>query len=182
MNPFLLDPELLRKLVRRFAVPSLYARAQYFRRYRALVSPRAEVDYSSEVDWGPGCIIASFTKVKIAGHFRMGRRVHIGTNCFIGISTGGVTIGDNVMISPNCTLVGGNYVYDRPDVPLHEQGTTSKGITIGDNSWIGANSCILDGSVIGANVIVVAGSVVSGEVPDRSIVQGNPAKVIFKRR
>jgi acetyltransferase-like isoleucine patch superfamily enzyme len=41
---------------------------------------------------------------------------------------------------------------------------------------------VLGGTEIGDNVIVSAGSVVSGTVPPNSIVLGNPAKVIFKRR
>jgi acetyltransferase-like isoleucine patch superfamily enzyme len=41
---------------------------------------------------------------------------------------------------------------------------------------------VLDGAEIGDDCIVSAGSIVSGSIPPRSIVQGNPAKVIFTRR
>jgi acetyltransferase-like isoleucine patch superfamily enzyme len=67
-------------------------------------------------------------------------------------------------------------------VPLQEQGTESKGVRIGDRVWIGANSVVLDGTEIGEDCLVSAGSVVSGRIPPRTIVQGNPAKVIFTRR
>ena len=67
-------------------------------------------------------------------------------------------------------------------VPVYDQGTTSQGVRIGDRTWIGAGCTILDGSTLGADVIVTPGSVVSGDVPDRSIVQGNPAQTIFTRR
>ena len=182
MQMFHLDSRLTKKLLRRFLIPSIAVRALYFKRFRALVSPRAEVDHSPLAQWGRGCIIASFTKVKIDGPFEMGKRVHIGTGCFVGVGPGGVFVGDNVMISPNCVLIASNYRYDRLDVPLHEQGSTSKGIRIGRNSWLGAGACVLDGAEIGDNVIVAAGSVVSGKIADNAIVQGNPARVIFTRR
>lgn len=51
-------------------------------------------------------------------------------------------------------------------------------ISIDENSFIGARSSILPGTVIGKNVIVGACSVVKGNIPDNSIVVGNPAKVI----
>jgi len=53
---------------------------------------------------------------------------------------------------------------------------------IGENVWIGGNSVVLDGTTIGNNVIVASGSVVSGHIPDNVILQGNPAKEIFRRR
>ena len=50
---------------------------------------------------------------------------------------------------------------------------------IGDNVFIGMNAIILNGANIGNNVIIGAGSVVSGQIPDNSVVAGNPAKVIM---
>ena len=53
-------------------------------------------------------------------------------------------------------------------------------IVIGSNSFIGARSSLLPGTVIGNNCIVGSGCVVKGIVPDNSIVIGNPAKIIKK--
>lgn len=53
-------------------------------------------------------------------------------------------------------------------------------IIIGNNVFIGMNSMILPNVRIGSNVIIGAGSVVRHDVPDNSVVMGNPAKVIFK--
>jgi acetyltransferase-like isoleucine patch superfamily enzyme len=85
-------------------------------------------------------------------------------------------------VSPNCTILTSNYRFDRLGIPLQEQGTESKGVRIGHRVWLGANSVVLDGADIGDDCIVSAGSIVSGSIPPRSIVQGNPAKVIFTRR
>jgi acetyltransferase-like isoleucine patch superfamily enzyme len=154
----------------------------YFWRHRAVVSRKAEVDLASSTSWGPGCVVSAFTKMKISGPFVMGRRVQIATGCSIGVGKAGLTVGDDVLVSPNCTIVTGHYRFERLGVPLTEQGTESRSVRIGHRVWIGANSVVLAGAEIGDDVIVSAGSVVTGKIPSNSIVLGNPAKVIFTRR
>lgn len=51
-------------------------------------------------------------------------------------------------------------------------------VVIKDNVYVGNNSLIMAGVTIGNNVIVAAGSVITKNVPDNSIVGGNPAKII----
>lgn len=53
-------------------------------------------------------------------------------------------------------------------------------VTIGNNVFVGYQSVILCNVRIGNNVIVGAGSVVTHDIPDNSVVAGNPAKVIMK--
>jgi acetyltransferase-like isoleucine patch superfamily enzyme len=86
------------------------------------------------------------------------------------------------MIGAHTSIIGGNYKYDRLDMPICLQEEISKGITIGRDVWVGSGSVILDGSHIGNGSIITPNSVVSAKIPDYVIVQGNPAKVIFKRR
>ncbi|MEO5594445.1 MAG: DapH/DapD/GlmU-related protein, partial [Chitinophagaceae bacterium] len=50
--------------------------------------------------------------------------------------------------------------------------------TIGDGSWIGANSVITAGVTVGMYCVIAAGSVVTKDVPDYSIAAGSPAKII----
>ncbi len=52
-------------------------------------------------------------------------------------------------------------------------------ICVGNNVFIGNNSILLPGVIIGDNYIIGAGSVVSKNVPENSVVAGNPAKVIM---
>jgi acetyltransferase-like isoleucine patch superfamily enzyme len=160
----------------------VFVRLYYLWKHGAIISRKAEVDLAPPTTWGRGCVISAFTKVKISGPFVMGRGVQISTGCFLGAGPAGLTLGDDVLIGPNCTILTGTYVFDRLDIPLQEQGTISKGVRIGHRAWIGSNSVVLAGADIGENVIVSAGSVVSGQVPPNSIVLGNPAKIIFTRR
>lgn len=170
------------KSVRRALIPTAVVRLYYLAKHGTVISDRCEIDFSTTTDWGRGCVIGAFTKVKIWGSFVMGRGVQVGSHTFIGAGPGGLIIGDDVLISPNCTILTTSYRYDQLGVPLTSQDIDSRGVKIGHRVWLGANSVVLDGTQIGDDVIVSAGSIVSGRIPERAIVQGNPAKVIFTRR
>ena len=171
------------KFIRRFFLPTPLLTLIYMLKFKAKVSPRAEVELSPYLILGQGCQISSFCKIKAAdGPLKIGSNVHIGSNCFISSGKAGVDIGNDCMVGPNVTIIGNNHRYDRLDVPIRMQGWTSKGIRIGSNVWIGAGVSILDGAIIEDGVIVTPNSVVSGKVLANSIFQGNPGKVVFVRR
>lgn len=93
-------------------------------------------------------------------------------------------IGDCVIISKNVLFLNHDYSITCGLNSLGRNVTHDayflKSIYIGDNVFIGANSILLPGVHIGANSIIGAGSVVRGNIPDNSIVQGNPAQIIAK--
>jgi acetyltransferase-like isoleucine patch superfamily enzyme len=171
------------KLAQRFLLPSFVMSLIYAFRFRALVSPRAEVELSPLVKLGKGTQISSFAKVKASdGPLTIGERVSIGSGCFIHAGSAGVSIGDDSLISPNVSIVGTSYRYDRLDIPIQQQGEITKGISIGKDVWIGVGCAILDGAVIDDHAIVAPNAVVSGHVAAKVIASGNPAKPIFTRR
>jgi acetyltransferase-like isoleucine patch superfamily enzyme len=107
-----------------------------------------------------------------------GGRVTIGDRVFVnqGVtihSAVSITIGDDVMIGD---LVG---IYDTNFHEVDEgSGVTQRPVVIGQNVWIGRGATILPGASIGDHAVVGAGSVVAGNVPERSLVTGNPARVV----
>jgi acetyltransferase-like isoleucine patch superfamily enzyme len=113
-----------------------------------------------------------------------GGSITIGNNCSINPYTilyghgEGLIIGNNVLIAGHCLIIPANHVFSRTDLPINRQGTSSKGIVIGDDVWIGAGCQILDGVTIGQGAIVAAGSVVNKNVTPFSIVGGVPASLI----
>ncbi|GAT99527.1 maltose o-acetyltransferase putative [Entamoeba histolytica] len=101
---------------------------------------------------------------------------NININCYI-LEGGPVKIGNNVMIGPNVSLIGGTHSTD-PKIRNACGGTAyGKPITIKDGAWIGCGAIILPGVTIGENAVVGSGSVVTHDVPDNMIAVGNPAKV-----
>lgn len=171
-------------VVRRFLTPGFVVTLWGYLKYGCMISPKSEVEITKNLSIGRGSIISSFTKIKSAdGPLKIGRNTEISNGCVISSFTAGTFIGNDCLIGPNCSIIGNNYHYDRLDVPIRLQGKfSSKGIRIGDNVWLGSGCVILDGADIGSGSILTPNSVVSGRIPERSIVQGNPGKVIFTRR
>ncbi len=91
-------------------------------------------------------------------------------------------------IEKNCILGSGVHVmsgrrqhdFTDPDTPIRDQGGSFEKITIGEDSWIGNGALIL--ASVGKQCVVGAGAVVIDAVADGSVVAGNPARVVRKRR
>lgn len=90
-----------------------------------------------------------------------------------------VTIGDRVLAGGNAQIVDTDFHPLDPDERRRNiNAGASRPISIGDDVFIGMNSIILKGVTIGDGSVVGAGSVVSQDVPPRTIVAGNPARVV----
>jgi acetyltransferase-like isoleucine patch superfamily enzyme len=117
-------------------------------------------------------------KIKL---FRL-RGYIIGSNCRIFSDLGApesylVTIGNNVTISTNVTLL----THDNAIIKVSEKKYTDLfgRINIGDNCFIGANTILLPGITLAKGTIVAAGSVVTKSVTKSNmVIGGNPAKII----
>ena len=171
-------------VLRRFLTPGFVVTLRGYLKYGCLISPKAEVEITPHLSIGRQSVIGSFTKVKATdGPLTIGRNVEVANGCVITSHTAGLVIGDDCLIGPNVSILGNNYRYDRLDVPIRlQEKVSAKGIRVGDNVWIGAGCVLLDGADVGPGSILTPNSVISGRIPENSIVQGNPAKVIFTRR
>ncbi len=112
-----------------------------------------------------------------------GYNIEIGENFYsnhnmIILDAAKVTFGDNVFIAPNC----GFYTAGHPvNAAERNEGLEyAYPITVGNNVWIGGNVIVLPGVSIGDNSIIGAGSVVNKSIPANVIAVGNPCKVIKK--
>jgi len=106
-------------------------------------------------------------------------RIRIGNDCFINggsilFSMKELVIEDAVAISNEC------YITDSNSHGIEGRPIVEEPVRIGRGSWIGARVMIMPGVTIGSRVMVAAGSVVSRDVPDDSLVAGNPARVVRK--
>lgn len=115
---------------------------------------------------GKNCKIDAFVYIE--------EDVVIGDNCkirpFVFIPTG-VIVEDNVFIGPNVSFTNDKYPKARGRWTLL-QTKIKKGASIG------ANTVILPGVTIGEEALIGAGSVVTKDVPEKTVVAGNPASII----
>lgn len=114
--------------------------------------------------------------------------LQIGHNSSIGayskIQNTKLTINNDVMIGEYLSILGGGHVFSRTDIPMRLQGQLPKTeLIIEDDVWIGAHVIITSGCTrIGKGSIIGAGSVVTKDVETYTIVGGNPAHIIKKRK
>ena len=107
------------------------------------------------------------TQVTIDDHCTIGNHVSIQTGVYIPTNS---VVEDHVFLGPRAVLTNDKYM-GRGDVKL-------EGCHIKRGARIGANATILPGVVIGEEVVVGSGAVVTRNVPDCSVVVGNPARSI----
>lgn len=110
-----------------------------------------------------------------------GYNIEIGENFYANhnlviLDPAKVKFGNNVFIGPNC----GFYTPEHPlDYETRNLGLEyAKPINVGNNVWFGGNVTVLGGITIGDNTVIGAGSVVTKDIPANVVAIGNPCKVI----
>lgn len=109
--------------------------------------------------------ISRKTQIQIPSSVKIGEGLYIG-HCGRIIINAGVEIGKNVNLATGITIGQENRGL-RKGCPI-----------IGDNVWIGSNSVIVGKIKVGNDVLIAPLALVNFDVPDHSIVVGNPAKII----
>lgn len=136
---------------------------------------------------GDNVVLGRNTVIECTGSLRsvgegvkIGSRSTFGSDCMFG-AAGGITVGEDVMAGQQIRFHSENHNYDDTNVPIRQQGVSHKGITIGNNCWIGAGAVFLDGARLGDGCVVAANAVVRGEFPDNAVIGGVPAKILKMR-
>jgi acetyltransferase-like isoleucine patch superfamily enzyme len=115
------------------------------------------------------------------GDIELADGANIGFNCEV-FSASRVRIGAGALMAAYSYVIGGDHDFSDPSQTVLSQGRVSRGVRIGDGSWIGAGAKILDGVDIGDHAIVGAGAVVKSDVPARAVAVGIPARVVSTRQ
>lgn len=127
-------------------------------------------------EFGEGSYIEPPFHANWAGkHIHFGRNVYANFNLTVVDDTH-VYVGDYTQFGPNVVLaVAGHPI----DPALRKQGYQyNLPIHIGRNCWIGAGALILPGVTIGDNTVIGAGSVVTRDIPSGVVAVGNPCRVL----
>lgn len=178
----------IKRLLLKVIFPKNQARPRWV--IRAFVNPFLHKTRGAKICWRTRIDVVPFNEFTIAKgstiedfsciNNGMGA-VHIGKNSRIGLGNtiiGPINIGNEVILAQNVVASALNHGYTDINTPIRRQKCTVNAISIGDGSWIGANTTITSGVSIGKNCVVGGGSVVTKSIPDYCVALGNPAKIV----
>ena len=146
---------------------------------------KKSIDFGKKLTTGYYCRIEAYGKSHEKSLI-FGNNVQI--NDFVHIAAlDSVKIGNNVLIASKVFITdlehgsySGNEYDSVPDSIVKDRPLSSKPVFIKDNVWIGEYVSVLPGVTIGENSIIGANSVVTKNIPANSIAVGSPAKIIKK--
>jgi acetyltransferase-like isoleucine patch superfamily enzyme len=139
------------------------------------------VTLGNNINIGRNCIIETTGVITQVGEgLVIGNNSNLGDFCYVGAS-GGIIIGENVLIGQRVSFHSANHSFDQRDIPIKKQGFTQRGIKVEDDCWLGSGVIILDGVTIFRGAVIAAGTVVTKDVPEYSIFGGIPGRIISFR-
>ena len=110
-----------------------------------------------------------------------GKHVHFGKNVYANfgltlVDDTHIYVGEGTMFGPNCVIATAGHPIDAElrerqlqyNIPVH----------IGRNCWLGAGVLVMPGVTIGDNTVIGAGSVVTKDIPANVVAVGNPCRVL----
>lgn len=126
-----------------------------------------------QLGWEEGSNV--YDSAYIFGKVAVGKGTWVGPFTIID-GTGGLTIGEH------CTISSGVHIYTHDNVLQTLSGGKSPieyaATSIGNNCYIGPQSVLVKGITIGNQCVVASNSFVKEDIPDKTIVAGNPARAI----
>jgi maltose O-acetyltransferase len=110
-----------------------------------------------------------------------GSNIHIGARTFVNynltaLDVARITVGEDCQIGPNVQLLTPTHPVE-PE-PRRDKLEAALPITIGNNVWLGGGVIVCPGVTIGDNSVVGAGSVVTRDIPADVVAVGNPARPV----
>jgi glycosyltransferase involved in cell wall biosynthesis/acetyltransferase-like isoleucine patch superfamily enzyme len=132
------------------------------------LSGKPSIAFSSKICTDPRLVVGSHTFIGHGARFAVAREIRIGEHCYIA---GGTVVSDN----DGHPL---DHLERRAGQPPGKED--ARPVVIGDDVWIGREAVILKGVTIGDRAVIGTRAVVTRDVPEDTIVAGNPAREIRK--
>lgn len=159
--------------------------------WKVAFSSGAEITNSRYIQFGRNVYLGknSHIQVLLERHFKFDRtkpKLKIGN--YVSIGSGSeisvvddIELEDDVIVASNCYIADNSHRFDRVDISIKYQGLNKvKPIKIKKGAWLGWGVVVCPGVTIGQNSVIGANSVVTKDIPDYCVAVGSPAKVIKK--
>jgi len=124
---------------------------------------------------GEGAFVRPPLFVDYGEHITIGARSFVNCN-LTALDVAPITIGADCQLGPSVELL--TPIHPIEPQPRRDKLEGAKPITLGDNVWLGGGVIVCPGVSIGDNSVVGAGSVVTRDIPPNVVAVGNPARVI----
>jgi len=142
---------------------------------------RIQIGRRARLELGPWVWIGRGTKIRChEGEVRIGAKTVIGEDCTISAYQH-VSIGEQCIIADRVMMIDFDHAVTEVERPIRVQGIYKRDVRVGNNVWIGYGAQILRGVSVGDNSIIGATAVVSKDVPANAVVAGVPARIIRMR-
>ena len=121
------------------------------------------------------------TKIRChEGEVRIGDKTVLGQECTISAYQH-VSIGEQCILADRTMLIDFDHNVAEVERPIRMQGIYKRDVRVGNNVWIGFGAQILRGVTVGDNSIIGASAVVTKDVPANAVVAGTPARIVRMR-
>jgi len=137
------------------------------------ISKQGSIDCAGRIILNDRAVLQTQGEANIS----IGERLYVNQYTRI-IAHEGITIGKNVTIGQQVTILDHDHRYTYVGDDLQLDGYVTAPITIGNNVWIADKATVLKGVTIGDNVVVGANTLVHKDVPPNCVVGGVPFKIL----
>ena len=164
------DPESGRRAQRGLQLAHAYHQA-------SLADPLAAIPLLIELlgSLGEGAYVKPPLYVDYGEHLHIGARTFVNYN-LTALDVATITIGEDCQLGPNVQLLTPTHPIDPG--PRRDKLEAAKPITIGNTVWLGGGVIVCPGVTIGDDSVIGAGSVVTRDIPAGVLAVGNPARVL----
>ena len=140
-----------------------------------------QIGRNGRIELGRWSWLGHGTKIRChEGVVSIGAKTVLGQECTISAYQH-VSIGRECVIADRVMLIDFDHGTVEVERPIRLQGIYKRDVRVGHNVWIGYGACILRGVTVGDNAVIGANSVVTKDVPANAVVGGVPAKVLRMR-
>ncbi len=119
----------------------------------------------ARLSWGTKVCVSPDARLDLGGG------TFVNANCIVLASTS-ITFGER------CFVAWGTTVMDTDFHAIDASRPRAAPVSIGHDTWIASEVLVLKGTTIGPGSVIGARSIVKGEIPDRSVAVGQPARVV----